>query len=205
MSSPSLHAKGHLPASGARRRGRPPAPQRRPGICLKGGLGPTWQPEGWENLSGRAQILLAASCQLDQQIHEQITLERMCRLLELDAHNLTAAFKHFHGCTMSAYLLQFRVRCLFHAMAVEPQANLRCLFRRFGLGPTPSERRSFRSQFGLSIEAHQQHCQGVQVGAGEGIGALPGPSAMNEALAQLAAQAAVLSSQDPADCGLRPA
>jgi AraC-like DNA-binding protein len=142
--------------------------------------------DGWDTLSGRAQILLAAASRLDQQIQERITLERMCRWLELDAHNLTAAFKQFHGCSMSAYLQQFRVRCLFHAMAAEPQASLLSLFRRYGLGPTPSERRCFRHQFGLSIEAHQQHCRGEQTGVNLGHVARPGLSATEEALAQLA-------------------
>jgi AraC-like DNA-binding protein len=142
--------------------------------------------DGWDSLSGRAQILLAASSRLDQQIQERITLERMCHWLELDAHHLTAAFKQFHGCSMSAYLQQVRVRCLFHGMAAEPQASLLSLFRRFGLGPTPSERRCFRHQFGLSIEAHQQLCQADQAGMKHGQVSQPGLSATEEALAQLA-------------------
>ena len=186
-SSPTLTSH-HSPASGASRRGRPPGPPRRPGAPLSAGLQLTWQPDGWENLSGRAQILLAAAFQLDQQIQGRITLERMCQLLELDAHNLTATFKQFHGCTMSAYLQQFRVRCLFHAIAAEPEANLFSLYRRFGLGPTPSERRCFRNQFGLSIEAHQQRCQDRESEESHGDGAQPRLSAMDEALQRLTAR-----------------
>ena len=186
MSSAPTLTSHHSPANGASRRGRPPGPPRRPGAALTTGLQLTWQPEGWERLSGRAQILLAAAFHLDQQIQGRITLERMCQLLELDAHNLTAAFKQFHGCTMSAYLQQFRVRCLFQAIAVEPEANLFSLYRRFGLGPTPSERRCFRNQFGLSIEAHQQRCREHQAADDPRFAAQPGLSAMEEALSRLA-------------------
>jgi methylphosphotriester-DNA--protein-cysteine methyltransferase len=157
--------------------------------------------EGWETLSGRAQILLAAASRLDQQIQERITLERMCHWLELDAHNLTAAFKQFHGCSMSAYLQQFRVRCLFHALAAEPQASLLSLFRRYGLGPTPSERRCFRQQFGLSIEAHQQHCRTDQAGVKLGQLVQPGLSATEEALAKLAGPKGAGGERLAAGCG----
>lgn len=186
MSCPPLSTSSHRPASGASRRGRPPGPQRRPGSCLTSGQRQALGPNGWDNLSGRAQILLAAASQLDQQIQERITLERMCRWLELDAHNLTAAFKQFHGCSMSAYLQQFRTRCLFQAMTAEPQVSLRSLFQRYGLGPTPSERRSFRSQFGVSIEAHQQRCLGAPPSNDLRHGSQPRLSALEEAFSRLA-------------------
>ena len=146
-----------------------------------------------------------AAFELDQQIQQRITLERMCRLLELDAHNLTAAFKQFHGCTMSAYLRQFRVRCLFYAMAAEPQASLRSLFRRFGLGPTPSERRCFRTQFGLSIDAHQECCQGHQAADHQATATLAEPSALAEALERLALTGVGGSNPEAASCAPPPA
>lgn len=201
MTSPTPLSSGHRPASGMRRRGRPPGPQRLPGASLTAAQRQALASDGWESLSGRAQILLAAASRLDQQIQERITLERMCQWLELDAHNLTAAFKQFHGCSMSAYLQQFRVRCLFHGMAAEPQASLLSLFRRFGLGPTPSERRCFRHQFGLSIEAHQQHCRGEQTGVNLGHVARPGLSATEEALAQLAGPKGAAGERLTAGCG----
>ncbi|MFO0018171.1 MAG: hypothetical protein ACK52U_16675 [Synechococcaceae cyanobacterium] len=201
MSSPPPRTSGHRPACSVSRRGRPPGPQRRPGACLTAGQRQALEPDGWESLSGRAQILLAAASQLDQQIQERITLESMCRWLELDAHNLTAAFKQFHGCSMSAYLQQFRARCLFQAMAAEPQASLLSLFRRYGLGPTPSERRCFRNQFGLSIEAHQQHCREHQAADNPQFAAQPGLSAMEEALSQLALGRATGLEHQVAGCG----
>lgn len=201
MTSPTPLSSGHRPASGVSRRGRPPGPQRRPGASLTAAQRQALPSDGWETLSGRAQILLAAASRLDQQIQERITLERMCRWLELDAHNLTAAFKQFHGCSMSAYLQQFRVRCLFHAMAAEPQASLLHLFRRYGLGPTPSERRCFRHQFGLSIEAHQQHCRADQAGVQLGNVAQPGLSATEEALARLAGPQGTGGERLAAGCG----
>jgi AraC-like DNA-binding protein len=188
MSSPPPSTSAHRPAHSASRRGRPPGPQRRPGACLTSGQRQALGADGWDNLSGRAQILLAAASQLDRQIQERITLERMCRWLELDAHNLTAAFKQFHGCSMSTYLQQFRTRCLFQAMTAEPQTSLLSLFRRYGLGPTPSERRSFRSQFGLSIEAHQQRCLGESPRTDLGPEAPPRLSALAEAFSRLAVE-----------------
>ncbi|MEB3361350.1 MAG: hypothetical protein VKI42_04395 [Synechococcaceae cyanobacterium] len=205
MSSPPPSTSGHRTARGTSRRGRPPGPQRRPGSCLTSGQRQALGPEGWDNLSGRAQILLAAASQLDQQIQERITLERMCRWLELDAHNLTAAFKQFHGCSMSTYLQQFRTRCLFQAMTAEPQANLLSLFRRYGLGPTPSERRSFRSQFGVSIEAHQQRCQGEPPRNDLGNGSQSRLSALEEAFSRLSVGHGAGSEPKPrAAAGPRP-
>ena len=180
----------HRPPGGPRRRGRPPGPQRRPG----GGpaTNHSWEEalSSWHSLSGREQILLAASTRLDLQLQEHITLERICRELELDARNLTAAFKQFHGCTMSTYLQQLRARCLFHGIATEPRASLASQFRRFGLGPTPSERRVFRRLFGLSIEAHRDLCGRSCLCAlpNRGPATAERPSALGEALAKLSVQ-----------------
>ena len=108
----------------------------------------------WSDTSQRIQLLKQSAEFIDNNYAKGIVAADVHQKLGLHARKVNEIFVRFYGVSTSTYLKQYKCKVLFAQIQRSPQSLPEDHYQSAGMTGNPSEKRIFKSLYGVSVEEH---------------------------------------------------
>jgi AraC-like DNA-binding protein len=108
----------------------------------------------WSDTNQRIQLLKQSAEFIDKNHAKGIVATDIHQHLDLHARKVNEIFLRFYGVSASTYLRDYKCKVLFTQIHLAPKSILEDHYQSAGMTGNPSEKRAFKSLYGVSVDDH---------------------------------------------------
>jgi len=108
----------------------------------------------WSDANQRIQLLKQSAEFIDSNYAKGIVAADIHQHLGLQARKVNEIFLRFYGVSASTYLREYKCNVLFAQIHLAPKTLQEDHYPSAGMSGNPSEKRAFKSLYGISIDEH---------------------------------------------------